>query len=78
MKAKDKKKTDQVNEPETAYSNKRITFFKSFEEENEDTRRYYASLTPEERLMQVNELVKRNFADELLAHPTLGNRIHFD
>jgi len=78
VKAKKKKKTYQVNEPETAFSNKRITFFKSFEEENEDTRRYYASLTPEERLRQLNELIKRIFSEELLAHPTLGNRIHFD
>ena len=75
------KDSDKVNEhgvPYFATGNKRITFFSSFEEENEATRRYYASLTPEERLFDVNEMVKRIFAGELSKNPTLGNRIFFD
>lgn len=75
------KDSDKVNESEVPYfatGNKRITFFSSFERGNEATHRYYASLTPEERLLHVNEMVRRIFADELSKHPTLDNRIFFD
>lgn len=69
---------DNVQEPETAYNTKRITFFDSFEEENEYTCRSYARLTPEERLAAVTTM-------RLTAHPHLneesrpwGEKIYYD
>ena len=78
MKKKKKDKEMGVNEPEGEYSGMTLKFFKSFEEENEDTHRGYAELKPEECLAIVTK--KR-----LLRFPYLntnlnswGNNIYFD
>jgi len=71
-------KANTVNETTTTYTNKQIAFFKSFEEENEYTRRQYASMTPEECLGVVTRM-------RLTAFPYLdfnlkpwGDTIFFD
>ncbi len=41
---------NELNEPCASYAKKRITFFSSFEEMENDQLQYYASLSPEELL----------------------------
>jgi len=72
------KETNTVSEPAAVYANKKITFFKSIEEENEHTWRQYAALSPEERLAAVTKI-------RLAAYPRLntilnpwGNTLYFD
>jgi hypothetical protein len=75
-----KKKQEKVSakEPSAEYSSKRITFFNSIEEMNEDTHRSYANLTPEQCISFVT-LMRLN------AYPFLnielnpwGYKIYFD
>ncbi|HLF34696.1 MAG TPA: hypothetical protein VI583_10675, partial [Cyclobacteriaceae bacterium] len=72
------KETHTVNEPAAPYANKKITFFKSMQEENEYTWRQYALMTPEECLALVTRM-------RLTAYPYLntnlkpwGNTLYFD
>ena len=70
-------KTSEAREPQPAYG-KRIVFFNSFEEENEYTHRYYASLTPEESLAQVTGMrLLRNLDLNENINPW-GNKIYMD
>jgi len=75
---KTKVKPQEVNEPLAAYGEKRIVFFKSFEEENEYTYKQRALTPAIENLKNVTSMVKRFFSKELKNNPTLGNRIFFD
>ena len=55
---KDEKKENELNEPSVEYrtnQQKRITFFKSFEEENEYTHKMRAATSYEERLSNLEE-----------------------
>jgi hypothetical protein len=76
-KADEAKSTD-VNEPLATYGEKRIHFFKSLEEQENDNYRWLSTLTPEQHLKHATELIKRVFADDLKQNPTLGNRITFE
>ena len=67
-----------VNEPSAVSIEKRITFFSSFEEQENDNCKWLASLSPEQNLQYAHELIKRTYAKELAKNPTLGNRIFFD
>ncbi len=75
---KPKTKSSSVNEPLLTYGNKRITFFNSFEEQEKDNYSWLASLNPEQHLYYATQLIKRVFANELKANPTIGNKIKFD
>ncbi len=75
---KKKLKPELVNEPIAAYGAKRVQFFKSFEDQENDHYMWLSSLTPEEHLYYATQLIKRVFASELKQIPTLGNRIKFD
>jgi hypothetical protein len=74
-----KKKKNELNDSQAAYSgSKKITFFKSIEEENEHTLHQYASMTPQESLAAVTRM-------RLTAFPYLnanlkpwGNTLYFD
>lgn len=67
-----------VNEPQGFYGNRKITFYKSFEEENDATYTYYSGLTPVQCLQQLNQLVRQFYQTELKNKPTIGPRITFD
>jgi|ERR1017187_5142391 predicted nucleotidyltransferase len=75
---KAKSKTSEVKEPLVAYGDKRIRFFNSFEEQEKDNYSWLASLSPEQHLHYATQLIKRVFANELEANPTIGNKIKFD
>jgi hypothetical protein len=75
-----------LDEPEVTYepikpveSSNRISF-SSHEQEDEERRRYSASLTPEERMRNLYELICLSYGlnTEELLNPKLDNRIIFD
>lgn len=74
----DEKEDTHANEPIGFYNSRKITFYKSFEEENEEKIAYYASLTMEERLQQLNLLLKQIYGSEFGPEKTLGTKIYFD
>ena len=77
-----KKEKDQeplpVNEPLAACESKRMHFFNSFEEQENENYKWLASLPLEENLRYTVSLIKRVFADDLIKNPTIGNRINFN
>lgn len=70
-----------VNEPELNYKtteeNRRIHFFSSFEEMENDNYKYWANLTPEQHLQNVTSFLEKIFSKEIKRNPTLGKRIYF-
>lgn len=65
---------NQLNEPQAAYNasgKKRITVFKSFEEENEYTHKMRAALSYEECLQALSRNRKRIFKNILLPNHSL-------
>ena len=50
-----------LSEPETLYEKKTIQRFSSFEEMEEDQLKYMAALSPQERMQQLNELIKMSY-----------------
>ena len=75
-KAKPAKK-GKAEEPKAAYG-KKVTFFNSFEEQEEDNFRWLASLTPEQHLQNATVLIKRVYAADLKRNPSIGSRLYFD
>lgn len=76
---KTKSKAKEVNEPVAAYGKeKRLVFFKSFEEENAHTYKERALMSPLENFKSVTLMVEWFFQQKLKENPTLGNRIYFD
>lgn len=69
---------DQVNEKAGFYGSRKITVYKSFEEENDATHAYYASLTPIQCLQQLNALLKQFYGSDFGPEKTLGKKIYFD
>lgn len=67
---------NQAEEPETAYGEKRITFFDSFEEMNEYDLRSYAKMTPEERLHTVY-IMRKAYQTESTTEKPFGKHIYF-
>jgi len=74
----DEKEDQNANEPIGFYNSRKITFYKSFEEENEAKYAYYASLTMQERLNQLNQLLKQIYGAEFGPEKTFGSKIYFD
>jgi hypothetical protein len=66
---------NKTEEPKTEYKSLRI--FESFEEQEEENR-WFATLTPEQRLQHATDLIKRVFARQLKKNPKIGKRIYFD
>lgn len=64
MSEKDESK-NKVNEPAAENANQEITFFNSFKEMNESQYKYWASLTPEQRLINHYKLITEIYKDEL-------------
>ena len=62
-------KNNEANEPVGEYGSKKITFFKSFEEENAYTHKQYAAMSPEERLASVTLM-------RLTAFPYLNTNVN--
>ncbi|MCY7408706.1 MAG: hypothetical protein LH473_00395 [Chitinophagales bacterium] len=59
---------ENFNEPEILYTpttKKRITFFNSFDEAQEFTRKQRLSMSPEERIASVTSMLKLFYKDEL-------------
>jgi hypothetical protein len=56
---------DKVEEPEIDYLKRKITFYSSFEEENEATAKMNAELSPVEHLQIVTGLIQQLYADKL-------------
>jgi hypothetical protein len=56
---------DEVNEPETVYLKNRITHYSSYEEENEARLKYWAALSYEEHLENVNQLIKQVYKEQI-------------
>ena len=67
-----------ANEPKTAYGTSRIQFFNSFEEMNEADHVYYSTLSYNERLTQLNNMLMKIYQVQLKKNPSLGNKIFFD
>lgn len=67
-----------VSEPQEFYGSRKITFYGSFEEENEAKYAYYASLSPQECLQQLNALLNQFYGSEYGTEKTLGKKIYFD
>ena len=78
MSKEEDNKHNELNEPAGEYKSGNITFFKSFEEMNEYDHKYFASLSYNERLGQLNSMLKIFYRDALDANPSLGTKIHFD
>lgn len=77
IKAKQQKKTS-AEEPASVYGNKSITFFNSFEEENESTYKIYAKMSPEECLALVTKMRLNAFPYLDINLYPWGNTIYFD
>ena len=58
---KEKKNINIVSEPEAVYEKKTIQQFSSFEERDNDRLKYYASLSPEELLKNLKQMVLASF-----------------
>ncbi len=58
---KEKKNINIASEPEAAYEKKTIQQFSSFEERDNDRLKYYASLSPEELLKNLKQMVLASF-----------------
>lgn len=69
--------TDKVNEPAAEYNaaDKRITFFKSFEEEQEAQIIHWRSLSPEQRMEHLRIISLYTFS---AFEKYKGNRLIFD
>jgi hypothetical protein len=67
---------NKTEEPKAEYKSLRI--FESFEEQEEEENRWFATLTPEQRLQHATDLIKRVFARQLKKNPKIGKRIYFD
>jgi hypothetical protein len=74
----DEKQENTANESGGVYGNGKITFYKSFEEENEAKIAYYASLSPLECLKQLNALLRQVYGEEFSDDKKLGTKIYFD
>ncbi len=74
----DDKDAPNVNEPLGFYPSRKITFYKSFEEENAAKIAYYASLTPVECMAQLNALLRQFYKNRLEQSRGLGTTIRFD
>jgi hypothetical protein len=68
-------KPNKAEEPLIPYGKKRITFFNSFEEENEAQIAYWRILTPEQRLRQHYIISLEVFSG---FEGYTGNRLTFD
>ena len=55
----------QAKEPEIGYLKKTITFFSSIEEENEETAKTNAQLSPQENLTIVCNIIRQLYSDKL-------------
>ena len=58
---KEKKNINIVSKPEAAYEKKTILRFSSFEERDSDRLKYFASLSPEELLKNLKQMVLTSF-----------------
>ncbi len=67
-----------IHEPNGFYGNRKITFYKSLQEENEVTYAYYGGLTSVQCLQQLNQLLLQFYQSELKNIPTIGPKITFD
>jgi hypothetical protein len=56
---------DKAEEPEIEYIKKTITFYSSFEEENEATAKMNAEISPLEHLQMVTGIIQHHYADKL-------------
>lgn len=68
----DKKKSEDKNkaeEPEAAYNKKKVVFFDSLEVMNKYDHRYYANMTPEERLQTVLKIRRQVWPEEQTSKP---------
>lgn len=74
----DDKDEQSVNEPLGFYQSRKITFYKSFEEEHAAKIAYYASLTMHERLYLLNQLLRQIYGAEFGPDKKLGPKIYFD
>ena len=54
-----------AEEPEIGYLNKTIRFYSSFEEENEETAKMNAQLSPQENLNIVCNIIRQLYSDKL-------------
>ena len=73
-------KNDNVNEPSAAYfKNAEFRVYHSFEEQEEDQRRMNGMLSPEQRMKQLNRLIRMSlwFKDIDLDKLQAGNNIYF-
>jgi hypothetical protein len=63
----EEKNKNQLSEPESAYRKKRIQFYSSFEEAEEDKRKMMAAMSPEERMRNLERMRKRFLSHRLTA-----------
>ncbi|MBL0308560.1 MAG: hypothetical protein IPP77_02375 [Bacteroidetes bacterium] len=68
-------KPDKAEEPAADYSKKRLTFFNSFEEEQEAQISYWRGLKPIERMEQLRSITLYAFSHY---EKYTGNRLTFD
>ncbi len=67
-----------ANEPQAAYGEKKMMFFNSFEEQENDNYRWLATLTPEQHLNYTVQLIKRVYSEQLKENPKTGNTLIVD
>jgi hypothetical protein len=70
----------ELNEPQAAYNTKgkkRVRFFSSFQEQEDEMISYWASITPLQRLRHLHEMVIASFGltEEKLKHPNLSRSL---
>jgi hypothetical protein len=74
----DDKDEQQVNEPLGFYESRKITFYKSFEEEHAAKIAYYAGLSMQERMYLLNQLLRQIYGTEFGPDKKIGTKIYFD
>ena len=77
MKENKSSKKTKVNEPEAVYLKKKLTFYESFEEENEDMIKYWASLDGITHLKNVTALINQVYKEELERLKTMPKKLTF-
>lgn len=81
-KHKNKKDVNEVNEPQLQDGlermNNKIIICNSFEEQEDDMRKYWASLSPEKRMLNLHELICISFGltPEKIKNPGLSDKIY--